>query len=116
MIKYRLTEYRGDQLTLGYKGEHCAFVWRAYKERSFEARKSYNELKADLIKNGMKHPLITYEGHVLIGMRRFEIIVALHGVQSWFECYDITEDVSQWGRDDINRLEEFKQIMYEVKS
>ncbi len=112
MIKYKLTKFRANQLKLGFKGEHCDFTWKPYDERSPEARAAYDALRADMIRVGMLRPLITYQGHVLIGMRRFEIEVSITGERVWLDCYEVMEDVSQWGRDDIDRLEEFKKQVY----
>lgn len=55
----------------------------------------------------MMDPLITYKGHILIGMRRFEIMVGLG--QTAFPCIEIDEDVGQWWRDDLPRLEELRR-------
>ncbi len=112
MIKFVKVRVRANELVLGYKGEYCAFVHRPYNERSPEARLAYDLLKADMIIKGMLNPIITYNNHVLIGMRRFEIIVSIDGEYTWVDCYNILDDVSQWKRIDIKKLEEFKTIMY----
>ena len=75
-----------------------------------EAQQSYQRLRNDLMQNGMNDPLITWKGHVLIGMRRFEIMCELGAVA--FRCYEILEDVSLWTRDDIERLQQFKEAAY----
>lgn len=57
----------------------------------------------------MKHPLITYKGHVLIGQRRFEIMC--NRVDE-FECIEILEPVEHWTTSDIDRLTRFKESIY----
>lgn len=101
--RHRVLTYQAGDLRLGFKGERIEFTHRPYHRRSVEARAEYDALRLDLEQRGMLHPLITYLGHVLIGMRRYEIMVSLG--QQAFPCIEVDEDVSLWWRDDIPRLE-----------
>ena len=82
------------ELSPGFHGEHVDFERNLHEDSA-----SYAALAADIAANGIRNPLITHRGHVLIGMRRWEIATRL-GIPS-VRCLDITEDVSKWGRDDI---------------
>jgi len=111
-IRTCLVEYRARDLILGYSGDHVDFDWRAYDDRSLVERESYDQLKENLIERGMLFPLITYGNHVLIGMRRTEIMICLHGPNIILRCRSIVEDVQKWTRDDIKRLELYKEKLY----
>lgn len=108
-MKHRLIMYRSADLKLGFKGKSCCFEHREYHDRSPKAQAAYDRLKDHLHKHGMQHPLITYMGHVLIGMRRFEI---LRDVRDEFPCIEILENVSNWQSGDIRRLNDFKNEVY----
>lgn len=107
---YRRCAYAAGGLALGFHGERIDFDYRPYEHRSAEARADYDRLKANLEINGMRNPLITYQGHVLIGMRRYEIMVGLG--QTDFECIEILEDVNQWWQDGPPKLEALKRALY----
>lgn len=109
MIKHRIMVYQTADLCLGFKGRSCSFEHRPLPDRTPEAQAAYQRLRNDLLANGMKHPLITYCGHILIGMRRFEI---LKDRQDEFKCVEVLEDVRFWERDDIKRLQAFKRELY----
>lgn len=109
MIEHKLMYFLSEDLAPGFKGDKVDFTFRAFSERSTEAQIAYRELEADLYMNGIQQPLITYQGRVLIGMRRFEI---LKDRIDGFQCFEIQEDVFNWDRDDIDRLESFKAEMY----
>lgn len=109
MIKHYLTAYRADWLTLGFVGRSCSFEHRPYSDRSAEARAAYDRLRASLESEGLKDPLITYKGHVLIGMRRFEI---LRESRLWFPCIEVDEPVEDWRSEDIDRLTAFVRGAY----
>lgn len=108
-VAHHRKTYRTSELQPGFSGDRIDFDFRPYSKRSPEARKDYDRLKADLLSRGMLDPLITHKGHVLIGMRRFEI---LKDRQDTFECIEIDEDVSLWWRDDLPKLEWLKQTYY----
>lgn len=109
MINHKLLFYRTSDLELGFKGRACSFEHRPLHDRTLEAQAAYQRLRNDLLTNGMKHPLITYCGHILIGMRRFEI---LRDHLDEFPCVEVIEDVRLWGREDIERLRAFKRELY----
>lgn len=108
-IQFKKVRYRTSNLVMGFKGYKVAFSCKVFKDRSAESQCAYLELKKDLIDNGMINPLITFQGHVLVGIRRFEI---LRDQQTVFSCYEIKEDVYHWDRDDIERLDVFKTLVY----
>lgn len=109
MIKHRLIKYRTADLNVGFKGGSCSFEHRPLSERTPEAKSAYQRLRNDLMQNGLKHPLITYCGNVLIGMRRFEIMSEF---LDEFPCIEVLEDVSDWKAEDIRRLSKFKKELY----
>ena len=105
-------EYRTiptEDLVLGFDAQLVHFEHRAFQDRREEAKIAYLALEEDLLENGLKSPLITFQGHVLVGMRRFEILCDF---RASFPCVEITEDVSAWDSDDIDRLNEFKKIIF----
>lgn len=111
-IKFKLTQFERGDLVNGFRGDKVQFEHRPYEQRSPAAREAYDKLKTSLEAHGMLDPLITYQGHVLIGMRRFEIMGAMTGPRTSFPCYEIQEDVANWDREDVNRLNEFKAVIY----
>lgn len=109
-IQAKLRFYNIDDLTLGLDVEKVSFCWRPYEERSPEARAAYDKLRDSIRRDGLLHPIIAWRGHVLVGQRRVEICRTLgHRV---IPAYEITEDVSNWDRWDIKRLNRFKERMY----
>ena len=108
-ITYKIVTIPITELKLGYHGSHTDFVWRPYEERSEEARADYDLLEQSIIKHGVKKPVITFKNHVLIGMRRIELIEKHYGMLEEIVCAEITEDVYLWNRDDIPRLNELKK-------
>lgn len=105
---------RPTALILGLHGDHVDFDWRPYWKRSPEAQKDYDALVVSLFHHGMKMPVITHKGHVLIGMRRVEIMRRIDP-ESKIPCVEITEDVSKWDRNDIPRLAALKKAIGEVE-
>ena len=108
-IQYIDTIYKTEDLQLGFVGKHCSFEHRKFEDRTPKAQHAYMDLRVNLFMYGMKYPLITYKGHVLIGMRRFEI---LKSCMYLFRAYEITENVDEWIAKDIKRLTAFKNKMY----
>lgn len=108
-IPYKIVTIPIPDLKLGYHGSHTDFVWRPYDERSEEAREDYDRLEDSIIKYGVKKPIITFQNHVLIGMRRVELILKHYGIFEEIACAEITEDVYLWDRNDIPRLNELKK-------
>lgn len=104
-VQHRRATFHRDQLQSGFVGETCSFEHRPLHERSEGDRRRYEKLRRHLAEHGMLNPLITYKGHVLIGMRRFEI---LKDSQEYFECVEITENVETWKSQDVTRLQNFK--------
>lgn len=108
-MRFAVKRAAAGDLVLGFKGNSCSFEFREYADRSPEQQAAYNRLRDDLLANGMRDPLITYRNHVLIGMRRFEI---LRDHREEFECVEILEDVPNWTTADIDRLQAFKRALY----
>lgn len=106
---YRKVVMPTKLLSLGFIGICCSFEHRLFKDRTPEAQEAYLKLKDSLIKFGMKDPLITHRGNVLIGMRRFEILAS---TQKSFRCIEILEDVALWRKPDIIRLSDLKKELY----
>ncbi len=116
-IEYKIVSLYGNELQLGYHGSHVDFVWRPYDERSEEHRKDYDLLEVSILKDRIQKPLITFKGHVLIGMRRTELFWKHYGLQEQIACAEIQEDVYLWDRNDLPRLDELKERIgeYEYK-
>jgi hypothetical protein len=108
-VRHTTRVYRSCELQMGFKGKSCSFEWRPFAERSPAAQRAYKRLKASLHAQGMRYPLITYKGHVLIGQRRFEI---MRDLCYQFECIEILEPVEDWTTPDIDRLTRFKESIY----
>ena len=98
-----------DELRLGFKGKTISFEHRAFDDRTPDAQRAYLALRDDLLSNGMVDPLITYTGHVLIGMRRFEI---MRGEHELFACVEILEPVETWGLTEARALNAFADALY----
>ena len=110
-MKHSRAIYRLDELTLGLDTPQVCFSWRPYAERGAEARAAYDALRRDLEARGPLYPIITWRGHVLIGMRRVENLRDL-GYES-VHAAEILEDVRTWtGHDVFVRLEDFKRELY----
>ena len=90
-------------LILGCHFDHVDYDWRPYPERPEDHREDYDRLKVDLAERGMKNPLITWNDHVLIGMRRCEIAVDLGW--SLVRCWEIQDDLNaDWTPDRVFAL------------
>lgn len=113
-IPHRIEQRRIGDLKLGFTGEYVDFSWRPYAKRTDEARADYDRLIVSLWHDGCLKPVITYKGHVLIGMRRIEIMTRLYPCQ-FVDCVEILEDVSRWTRDDLPRLEALKEKIGRVE-
>lgn len=109
-IPFRRTVYEADELDLGLETPSVSFSWRPYDKRRPEARESYDALAADIAVQGILYPVITFRGHVLIGMRRVEIARKL-GIRV-IQAAEITEDVTAWTGADLPRLERLKAGLY----
>lgn len=95
-------------LKLGYHTEGGVdFDWKPYARRTEEARRDYDRLEQSIRAHGILKPLLTYQGHVLIGMRRAEIAAKL-GIES-VRCWEIVDDVSKWATADLVKLDELKK-------
>ena len=106
------TTYMVAELECGYRNRtgSVQFNHRAYDQRAESARKRYDMLRADLEKQGMINPLITKNGGVLIGMRRFEIMRGMG--QEVFECLEVTENMNLWTSKDVTRFQNWKTYLY----
>ncbi len=111
-MKHRMINCKQSELVNGFAGDKVQFEWRPFNERAPEAQTAYLKLKASLLKDGMRDPLITHCGHVLVGMRRFEILSEVNGSDQHYRCAEIDEDVENWDRDDVVRLDRFKTELY----
>lgn len=116
-IEYKIVSLYPDDFELGYHGSHVDFVHRPYKERSPEHRADYDKLEQSVLKNRIQKPIIIFQGHVLIGMRRAELHIKHFGYFEQILCAEIQEDVYLWDRNDLPRLAELKERIgeYEYK-
>jgi len=90
-------------LTLGLSVAHTKWVWKPRADRSPEHQTDYDRLEESLIAYGLKSPVICWEGHVLFGLRRVEIIQRL-GLHEYISVINITEDVRRFWKYDIERI------------
>ena len=104
-VEHTRITYKSEDLISGFIGKSCSFEFRGYENMSPTGRARFDKLRKHLAANGLLNPLITYKGHVLIGMRRFEI---LKDTQAEFDCVEITEEVENWTSQDITRFQNFK--------
>ena len=106
-VPYRVVVAKVAELVLGYDTDGGVnFEWKPYHQRTPEARRDYDRLEASIRAHGLKKPLLTYRGHVLIGMRRAEILAKL-GVEH-VACWEILDDVSKWATADLVKLDWLK--------
>lgn len=91
-----------DALRPGYQGETIDFSYKPYAERGAEQRQAMDALRNDIADHGIRNPLITKSGRVLIGMRRWEIAME-QGIPT-VECIELLEDVDRWMAPDVARL------------
>lgn len=103
-VKHCMRRYHRDELVQGFKGKSCSFEFKPYEEMGPTWQQRFDRLKADLLQYGMKHPLVTYKGHILMGMRRFAV---LKDVQEHYDCIEILEAVENFMGPDIVRLNNF---------
>lgn len=108
-IHYAECMYHRDALELGFKGNTISFEHRAFEDRTPDAQRAYRELEVDLLANGMLNPLIVYDGHVIIGMRRFEI---LRHCTEIFPCLLVVDDVSNWHLEEVRELKALVKRLY----
>lgn len=111
-ISYMRTFYYATDLVNGFKGKSCSFEHREFKDRSLEAQVKYCQLANNLFVYGMKDPLITHRGHVLIGMRRFEIMSHGELFSNLFPAIEILDEVSTWTLKEIRALQKFVDEVY----
>ncbi len=101
-MKHHLYTARTADLVPGFKGETCDFTFRPVEDMNPDQLASYEALREDIIENGIRNPVITYRGHVLIGMRRWMIAREL-GIDDLESC-EIDENMGQWRLHDVRRL------------
>jgi len=107
-IQYRPERWNLSELELGYSGRHVQFEWKSFERRTLKAQADYMRLTDSILKKGIVKPLITFKQYVLIGMRRAEIgkLLKISQVSVW----RIMEDIEDWGRRDLRRFEELKDM------
>jgi hypothetical protein len=115
MIEYVSREIPGKDLKLGFRGEFVYFRHRKFEDRPTDHQEDYFNLNLSISAVGIKKPLIVFDNHVLIGMRRYEIAMDLNP-DCIFDCVVILENVkSEWTRFDIPRLDELKEHIGEIE-
>lgn len=91
LLRHRIQWLDPTTLALGAHYKHVDYCWRPFEERRSDHQEDYVRLEADIRANGIKNPLITHAGHVLIGQRRCEIAVKL-GIRL-VPCIMILDDI-----------------------
>jgi hypothetical protein len=107
-IRHKVSRVRLSWLTPGYRGPNCHFDSRTYKDYNDGEKADFDRLLVSIFHHGLKVPLITFQSHVLVGMRRYAIMAGLrHEVVEVWEIVD--EDPGMWLGPDIDRLNDLKQ-------
>lgn len=104
-MRYVQSTVRTDSLRPGYRGATIDFTWKPYAERRGEDRQAFDALRENIREHGIRHPLVTYRGRVLIGMRRWEIAREL-GVE-FVAVVEILDALETWRIDEVRRLREW---------
>lgn len=112
-VKYIEKKISGQELKLGFRGKHVHFRWKPYSERSLEHQHDFDRLFSSIMVHGIKNPLIVFDNHVLIGMRRYEIKMKLNP-DYVFDCLEIQENVNEWTRQDLPKIDYLKSLMEKV--
>ena len=107
-------EYKARDLQNGFKSRTggIQFNWCPRKMRSESGQRRMDQLEKHLREHGMINPLITYDGHVLIGMRRFEIMSEIMGDDWIVPCIEVLEDIHSWTSKDVTRFQNWKTYLY----
>lgn len=92
LLRYHVEDIDPNALQLGAHYDHVDYCWRPFEERRPDHQADYVRLEADIRANGIKNPLITHNGCVLIGQRRCEIARKL-GLGR-VPCIVIDDDIS----------------------
>lgn len=108
-VNFRFVTFNSNELTPGFKGDHCCFEHKDFCDRTPYAQTAYRRLEKSLLENGMTSPLIVYQNHVIVGMRRFEI---LRDKQQSFECIEVMEDLQTGGAEWVDRINSFAKAIY----
>jgi len=101
------------ELTCGYRAEKVHFSYKPRSERRPERQQYFDKVIVSVWRYGVRNPLITFENHILVGMTRHEVMTKFNP-DYVFKCWEIQEDVSQWDRHDIKRLDELKKLYNEI--
>lgn len=99
---YRMGERAVAELVPGFQGETCKFEWRPYDQRTPDEQADWRALRDSIQRHGVVNPLIVWDRHVLIGMRRWEIAAQI-GISTVPVC-EILEYPGQWHISDVRRL------------
>ncbi len=106
-VRYTRRRRKLADLKPGYHGKTIDFSHRPYEKRDPKGQRRYDQLLESIAVDGIKHPLITFGDHVLMGQQRYEIGLKL-GIEE-VDVLEITEDISHWGAADIKRLEALRE-------
>lgn len=108
-MKLKSCTKKPEELTPGLAIGRVSFKFTLYDNRAGTDKIRYDLLKKDLIKNGMRNPLIIWQGHVLVGMRRYDI---LKDIVEEFECLEVQEDISKWSSSSVLNLIKVVNLEY----
>ncbi len=111
MTSFKDRIYLKEELTCGLwiLEPVIGFVYKPYHKRTGADQSSFDNLRGELLTNGMRNPLITWNGSVLIGQRRFSI---LYPVVECFPCWEIQDNVMQWNHANVQELIKSVQRLY----
>ncbi len=102
-VEHEEKTYRSDELSQGWRSRtgSVQFNYSPLNMRGKVDQQRFETLRVHLLQHGMINPLITFDGCVLIGMRRYEI---LQDEQEIFPCLEVIENMHSWESPDIVRL------------
>lgn len=104
-MKHESATVRTDSLSPGYKGVTIDFSWLPYDQRDPASKARMDRLRSHIKQHGIRNPLICFEHHVLIGMRRWEIAVEL-GIEQ-VSVVRLLEPVDHWRSQQVNQLRDW---------
>jgi len=101
-MKLKPCTRKTEELTPGLAVGRVCFKFTLYENRGSMDQARFDSLRQDLLANGIRNPLIIHDNHILIGMRRFDI---MREQLDEFDCLELVdEDLSKWSSASVLNL------------